>query len=64
MTLLPISIEDLIPKNHVVRVVNSSIDNIDTTALFKKYSGGGSSSYHPVIMLKLEIISCRTGIFQ
>lgn len=55
MTLLPISIEDLIPENHVVRIVNSSIDKIDTTALFKKYSGGGSSSYHPVMKLKLIV---------
>ncbi len=66
MTLLPVSIEDLIPQNHVVRVVNSSIDKINTTALFKKYSGGGSSSYHPVMMLKLivyayvdKVYSCR-----
>lgn len=66
LSLLPINIDDLIPKNHVIRVVDRAIDNINTKPLFDKYLGGGTSSYHPLMMLKIivyayvdKIYSCR-----
>jgi transposase len=53
--LLPPSLEELIDPNHPVRVVNQVVDNIDIEPLIKKYKGGGSSSYHPRLMLKVLI---------
>ena len=53
--LLPPSLEELIDSNHPVRVVNQVVDNIDIEPLIKKYKGGGSSSYHPRLMLKVLI---------
>ena len=53
--LLPPSLEELIDPNHAVRVVNQVVDNIDIEPLIKKYKGGGSSSYHPRLMLKVLI---------
>ena len=53
--LLPPSLEELIDPNHPVRVVNLVVDNIDIEPLIKKYKGGGTSSYHPRLMLKVLI---------
>jgi hypothetical protein len=43
--LIPPSWDELIPGDHVVRVVNRAIEQIDLAALLKQYKGGGSSSY-------------------
>lgn len=53
--LLPPSLEEMIPENHPVRVVNYVVDSLDLEPLLKKYKGGGTSSYHPRLMLKVLI---------
>lgn len=53
--LLPPSIDELIETNHPVRVVNSVIESIDLSHLLKAYKGGGSSSYHPKMLLKVLV---------
>ena len=50
ITFLPPSLEELIPEDHIVRIVDSAIENIDTKPLYEKYEGGGASSYNPVMM--------------
>lgn len=52
---LPTNIEDLIPENHLVRVVNSTIENMDISKIKRRYKGGGTSSYHPRMMLKVLV---------
>jgi Transposase and inactivated derivatives len=63
---LPMTVDSLIPEKHVVRIVNSAIDQMDLEPLFAKYPGGGRSSFNPVMMTKLlvyaytdKIYSCR-----
>lgn len=51
--LLPSSLEELIPQHHLVRVVNTVIDRMDITAIINKYEGGGTSAYHPRMLLKV-----------
>jgi transposase len=51
--LLPPSLEELIPSQHLVRVVNKVIDQMDISALINKYEGGGTSAYHPRMLLKV-----------
>lgn len=63
LTLLPPSLEELIPEKHVVRVVNRAIDNIDVSKLYEKYEGGGRSSFHPVMMLKVVIYAYTQKIY-
>jgi transposase len=53
--LLPPSLEEMIDPNHPVRVVNQVIDCLDLDLLIKKYKGGGCSSYHPRLLLKLLV---------
>ena len=55
ISMLPPSLEELIPEDHLVRVVNKMIDQIDLTPILQKYKGGGASSYHPRMMLKVLV---------
>jgi transposase len=53
--LLPQNLEELIPEDHMVRVVNRVIDELDLEPILKEYKGGGTSSYHPRMMLKVLV---------
>ena len=53
--LLPPSLEEMIDPNHPVRTVNQVIDSLDIDLLIKKFKGGGCSSYHPRLLLKLLV---------
>jgi transposase len=53
--MLPPSLEELIEENHPVRVVNQIIDSINIDPLLKKFKGGGTSSYHPRMLLKVLV---------
>ena len=55
LLLLPPSLEELIAEDHAVRVLNQVIDGLDITILEKRYEGGGTSSYHPRMLLKVLI---------
>ncbi|NNK54913.1 MAG: transposase [Flavobacteriaceae bacterium] len=45
--LLPPTLGELIPPNHIVRLVNDAIEGMDIEPIVRTYEGGGSSSYHP-----------------
>lgn len=62
--LLPPSLSDLIPATHAVRVVNDVIDRIDLDPLLRTYSGGGASSYHPKMMLKVLIYAYLNNVYS
>ena len=58
--------QDLIPEHHVARVVDEMVEAIPDEQLFSYYKGGGRSSYHPKMMLKVilyaysqKVYSCR-----
>ncbi len=53
MMLLPPSLEELIEEKHIVRIVNETIEKLNTKALKETYKGGGTSSYDPVMLLKV-----------
>ena len=61
-----LDLETLIPVHHVARVIDEMIDSIPDPQLFAHYTGGGRSSYHPKMMLKVilyaysqKVYSCR-----
>jgi transposase len=54
-SLLPADLGELIPKDHVVRRIDAAIEQIDLSILYAQYKGGGSSSYHPKMMLKVLV---------
>jgi len=53
--LLPQDISERIPERHMVRIVNSCIDQMDLKALEDSYKGGGTKSYHPRMLLKVMV---------
>jgi transposase len=55
VVMLPPSLEELIDKNHPVRIVNQIVERINIDTLLKKFKGGGRSSYHPRMLLKVVI---------
>lgn len=55
IALMPPSYDEKIPANHLVRVVNKAIEELNLVPLLNQYTGGGSSSYHPKMMLKILI---------
>lgn len=63
MFLFPPSIEDMIPKDHPVRVVNSILERINYKSLFDRYPGGGTSSYNPVMLVKVIVYSYLNNIY-
>lgn len=54
-SLLPPDLEEMIPENHLVRTVHEAIEQIDLSILHQQYKGGGTSSYHPKMMLKVLV---------
>lgn len=62
--LFPPGLEELIGANHPVRVVNEVIDSIDIDIIIKKYKGGGTTSYHPRMLLKVLVYSYLNNIYS
>ena len=51
--LFPPCIGDFIPENAPVRVLNAIVDNLDISRIEDSYEGGGASSYHPRMLVKV-----------
>jgi len=62
--LLPPSIEEMIEKNHPVRIVNEVIDRINVRPLLRQYKGGGTSSYNPKMLLKVLVYGYLRNIYS
>jgi hypothetical protein len=48
--LLPPSVGDWLPEDHLARLV---VEQIDLTALTRRYGGRGSAAHHPSVLLGL-----------
>ena len=62
--LLPPSVADWLPKDHLVRFVVDIVDQLDLSALTRQYRGTGSAAYHPTVMLGLLIYGYATGVYS
>jgi len=62
--LLPPSLEELISQTHAVRVVSSIIDKVNLDSLIASYRGGGASSYHPRMMLKVLVYAYLNNVYS
>lgn len=54
--LLPPSIDDLIPEDHICFLVEGLLDSLNYNEFDIRYSGAGHPAYHPRILLKLLIM--------
>lgn len=62
--LFPINIFDKIPAEHPVRLVDKVVDGLDIEEFIKQYKGGGTSAYHPRMMLKVLFYSYLSNIYS
>jgi transposase len=62
--LLPPSVDDWLPKDHLARFVVDIVDQLDLSALTGQYRGSGSAAYHPTVMLGLLIYGYATGVYS
>jgi len=62
--LLPPSVDDWLPVDHLARFVVDVVDQLDLSAMSKAYRGSGSASYHPCLLVGLLIYGYATGVFS
>ena len=62
--LIPPSLEELIEPYHPVRTISDVIDSLDLQCLIKNYKPGGTSSYHPRMLLKVLVYGYLCNIFS
>ena len=63
-SLLPRSYDEVIEPEHLVRVVSAAIDKLDLRPLLAQYKGGGTSSYHPQMLLKVLVYAYSQKIYS
>src|SRR3989337_523088 len=54
--LLPPSLEEMIPDDHICFLVESIVESMDFTSFDIRNSGAGHPAYHPRILLKILIM--------
>ena len=62
--LFPPCLGDYLPKNHNARVVSAIIDRLDITEIESGYKGGGASSYHPRMLLKVIVYAYLNNVYS
>jgi len=63
-SLLPLDLNDLIAADHPVRVVSAVLDKVDIRPIVKQYRPGGTSSYHPRMLLKVMVYAYINNIYS
>ena len=61
--LLPPSVQDWLPEQHLARFVVEVASKLDLQELEKAYAGRGSKAYHPEMLLALLFYGYATGVF-
>ena len=62
--LLPPSLDEFVPQDHEVRIINEVVDALALSPLFSWYEGGGAPAYHPAMMLKVMVYAYSLGIYS
>jgi transposase len=62
--LLPPSVEDWLPEDHLARFVVEVIAQVDLSELSRAYAGRGMAAHHPEVLLGLLVYGYTTGVFS
>ena len=62
--LLPPSLQDWLPQEHLARFVVEIVDRLDLSELERAYRGRGKTPYHPSVMVALLFYGYATGVFS
>jgi transposase len=63
-SLLPPSIEEWLPENHLARFVVEAVDQLDLDSMYDSYGTKGSPPYDPSLLLGLLFYGYASGIFS
>jgi transposase len=64
LLLLPPSLQDWLPEDHLARFVVDVIAKLDMEPIRSRYSGRGSAAYQPEMMIALLLYGYATGVFS
>ena len=62
--LLPPSIQDWLPQDHLARFIVDTVEQLDLSDINKEYSHLGKEAYNPQVMLSLLFYGYATGVFS
>ena len=62
--LLPPSIQDWLPQEHLARFIVETVEQLDLSKIESQYSGKGKDAYNPQVMLSLLFYGYATGVFS
>jgi len=62
--LLPPSVQEWLPENHLARFVVEIVERLDLGELTTAYRGRGSDAFHPAMMVALLFYGYATGVFS
>jgi len=63
-SLFPEDIFSRIPENHPVRLVNAVVDKLNIDHIIGQYKGGGTTSYHPRMLIKILFYAYLSNIYS
>lgn len=63
-SLFPEDIYEKIPQNHPARLVSEVVNGLNIDHIIKSYKGGGTSSFHPRMMIKVLFYSYFSNIYS
>lgn len=52
-SLFPLDLNTLIAENHSARLIDSVVEKLEIPDIISQYKGGGTSSYHPKMLIKI-----------
>jgi transposase len=62
ISLFPARLDERIGESHLIRVINQVVNRMDIN-LLSSYKGGGTSSYHPRMLLKVLLYAYCMKIY-
>ena len=60
--LLPPSVDEWLPDGHLERFVVDVVEQLDLSALTRRYAGRGHKAHHPAVLLSLLVYGYATGV--
>ena len=66
LLLMPPSLRDWLPEDHLAYFISDAIDALDLSALYVRYEVDGRRNrpYHPAMLLKVLVYAYATGVFS
>jgi transposase len=62
--LIPLDLNQMVGPNDPVRTISAVLDKVDIREIIKRYRPGGTSSYHPRMLLKVIVYAYMNNIYS